>query len=228
MADLVVITPSRGRPRQFAELTAAVRDTTDGRVEVLGLVDDDDPTRRDYMPRWVWTGPRRSLSGWTNIAAQTLLNGDAAPRYLASLGDDHRPKTKDWDLKLIAAIEAMDGPGFAYGNDLYQGPALPTAWVASADAVRRIGWMMLPACEHMYVDTAILTLGSAAGRITYRSDVVIEHLHPFAGKADMDQSYRESNAAERYAADKTAFERWRDTQLAADVEKLRSGVSEWP
>jgi betaine-homocysteine S-methyltransferase len=35
--------------------------------------------------------------------------------------------------------------------------------------------MMLPGCEHMYVDNAVLELGRAANRIAYVPEVVIEH-----------------------------------------------------
>lgn len=228
MPDLIVVTPSRGRPRQLGELVDAVRDTTAGRVQILGLVDVDDPDRAAYkaLPCAVWTGQRASLSRWTNYAAACLLglNQLEPPRYLASFGDDHRPRTQDWDLKLIGAIEAMDGPGIAYGNDLFQGVQLPTAWVVSADLVRAVGWMMLPTCEHMYVDAAVHALGDTAGRLAYRGDVVIEHLHPLAGKASWDASYRESNTDGRYAADRAAYEAWlRDglDESAATVRGLR-------
>lgn len=226
MADLIVVTPSRGRPRQLAELVDAVRTTTDGRVDVLGLVDVDDPERPAYkaLPCAVWTGQRASLSRWTNYAAAALLGPTQLepPRYLASLGDDHLPRTRGWDLKLIAAIEALDGPGIAYGNDLYQGRALPTAWVVSVEVVRAVGWMMLPACEHMYVDTAVLVLGQAADRIAYVPDVIIEHRHPLAGKAAWDASYRASNSRDRYNADAAAFETWRAEQLAAAADTVRA------
>lgn len=227
MSDLVVITPSRGRVGQLDELTRACHDTTTGRVDVVGLVDDDDPYRAAYkgLPSThVWTGPRRSLAGWTNYAAQILLDckPSEGPRYLASLGDDHRPRTRDWDLRLIEAIEQLDGPGIAYGNDLLQGEQLPTAWVVSADVVRALGWMMLPGCEHMYVDTAVAELGRSAGRIAYRSDVVVEHLHPLAGKADWDASYRETNTDARYAADRFAYEAWKRDGLEADAATIRA------
>ena len=85
-----------------------------------------------------------------------------------------------------------------------------------------LGWMMLPTCEHMYVDTAVLALGQAAGRIAYCPSVVVEHLHPLAGKADWDDSYRASNADERYAADQAAYEAWRTDGLAADAAAVRA------
>lgn len=267
MAELAVITPTRGRPARFAELLDAVYSTAAGDVEVWAGVDDDDPS--DYLsviadrsvPLQSYRGARRSLSAWTNYLALEALDSPDPPRYLASLGDDHRPRTVGWDRKLIDAIEQIyidkpptfsmqpvpgrpgtvrpvldkpiwtdpatgsmrwGGPGIAYGNDLLQGERLPTAWVVSADLVRAVGWMMLPTCEHMYVDTAVLELGRAAGCIAYRSDVVVEHLHPAAGKAAWDDSYRASNTSTRYEADRAAFEAWkRDGDgLAADAAKV--------
>ena len=212
MADLVILTPTRGRPVRFAELAAAVADTAELDVALVGYVDDDDPDREVYEAMaggqvHIAVGPRRSLAGWTNTGAHAAIHSGA--RYLASLGDDHLPRTRGWDRLLIDAVEELPGPGIAYGNDLFQGPRLPTAWVVAAELVRAVGWMMLPGCEHMYVDTAVLALGQAADRIVYRPDVVIEHRHPLAGKAGWDASYRESNAESRYAADRIAFDAWR-------------------
>lgn len=233
MADLVVITPSRGRPRQLREMLEAIAATAIGSVQVSIGVDEDDPADYlgtlqgfDAVEAVMCRQSRKSLCGWTNRLAAQALYDETPPRYLASLGDDHRPRTKGWDLKLIEAIEALPGPGFAYGRDLFQDKNMPTAWVASAEVVRALGWMMLPTCAHMYVDNAILELGKASGRIAYRPDVIIEHLHPVAHKAAWDESYRESNVDERYAADRLAFETWRDNQLAADVAVVEALVYE--
>jgi len=232
MADIIVVTPSRGRAARLREMVEAVHSTALGDVRVMVGLDLDDPA--DYeatIPEWVgnissYRGPRKSLCGWTNHLALQALDGPNPPRYLASLGDDHRPRTHGWDRVLIEAIENMAGPGFAYGNDLLQGKAMPTAWVVSAEVVRALGWMMLPGCAHMYVDAAVLALGQAAGRIAYRADVIVEHVHPLAGKASWDTSYRESNADGRYAADRAAFEAWRVEQLAADVTAVETLVYE--
>lgn len=225
MADLVVLTPTRGRPAQFADLAEAIRATAALDVTLIGYVDDDDPARDAYLAQasstvHIAVGPRRSLAGWTNAGALAAANSGA--QYLASLGDDHLPRTRGWDRMLVDAILRLEGPGFAYGNDLYQGAALPTAWVASAEVVRALGWMMLPTCQHMYVDTAVLALGRAADRIAYVPEVVIEHRHPLAGKALWDASYRETNAGARYAVDKAAYDAWRANGLAADAAAVRA------
>ena len=231
MADLAVIVPSRGRPNQLVAMATAAWDFAERaiphRLRIVVGVDEDDPDRSEYLLHGhpfldVRVGPRRSLSGWTNHLAEQLLAERNPPRYLASLGDDHRPRTPGWDRRLIAAIESLGGaPGIAYGNDLLQGGRLPTAWVVSAELVRAVGWMMLPTCEHLFVDNAVLALGQASGRILYCPDVVIEHVHPVAGKAAWDDSYRATNAPERYATDREAFTRWqREGGLAADVAKI--------
>lgn len=226
MSDLLVITPSRDRPMRLAEMAVAVRDSTDGRALVLALVDDDDAGMASYARGAadqlyaLAVGPRGSLSSLTNEAARTYA-GDYP--YLASLGDDHMPVTRGWDRLLIAQIESLDGPGWAYGDDGFQGGKLPTAWVQSSALVEALGWMMLPVCEHMFVDNAVLELGRDAGRLVYAPQVKIEHRHPFAGKADVDDSYRRSNAPAQFERDGQAFRDWLAGEaMARDVDLVRS------
>jgi hypothetical protein len=219
-----VLVPSRGRPGQFARLAEAVMDTTAGRVELHPGLDDDDPRLDDYIrlcQGTSWAGtvfhvqPRMSLSAWTNKLARWALHGSATmrPDYLVSLGDDHLPLTQDWDVTLAGHIESLDGPGWAYGDDLLQGERLPTAWMQSAGLVDALGWMMLPGCGHMYVDNVVLELGQHTGRIVYDPTVRIEHRHPVAGKAEPDQTYAATNHAHQYAADLAAFETWKAAGL---------------
>lgn len=190
--------------------------------------DDDDPGRRAYG-RVLWpaviagcvrhfTGTRRTLSGWTNLLAE----GGIAEGYraLASLGDDHLPRTQGWDRLLLEALDKLGGEGIAYGNDLHQGEALPTAPVISAGIVEALGWMMEPGLKHMHVDDVWRDLGRGAGCLAYVPEVVIEHQHPDAGKAVGDETYTESAAG--MSADRDAYHRWRDERMASDVAKVRA------
>jgi hypothetical protein len=231
MADVALIVPSRGRPERLRDmLLGALEHPRQASIEVwVGLDDDDrseygiacDPAFAAGADVYVMRKPRRSLSSWTNLLAQLCLSHrDNPPGYLMSIGDDHMVRTDGWDKALIEAIAEQDGPGFAYGNDLFQGGNLPTAWMVHADVVRVLGWMMLPTCEHMYVDNAIRDLGLAADRLAYLPSVIIEHVHPNAGKAEHDDSYRESNRHDRYTRDGAAFEAWRHGQMARDAATL--------
>lgn len=232
MAELAIITPSRGRAERFAYMLEMAFKHAADEIEVWAGVDHDDDIaayraviRQRSMinrPVFIRHDARRSLSAWTNDLARMALESPDPPRYFASLGDDHVPRSPQWDRKLIDAIEEHGGSGWAYGNDFIQGVRLPTAWVVSADIVRALGWLMLPSLAHMYVDNAILALGQALNRIIYVPGVIIEHVHPVAGKAAMDDSYRESNSAERYQADFEAFEAWQLDGLAKDVATVRA------
>lgn len=232
MADVAIITPTRARSdRLRAMIFSALTLASAASFEFWIGIDDDDES--EYSPVvddafaagadvHVYRLARRTLSSWTNWLAGRCLAAEYAPRYLMSIGDDHVIRTTGWDKALIEAIAEQDGPGFAYGNDLFQGSTLPTAWMVHADAVRALGWMMLPACEHMYVDNVIKALGETAGRLVYLPSVIIEHVHPDAGKIERDASYEQSNRADQYGRDVKAYMQWRHDsgQMARDAATL--------
>lgn len=230
---LHVLTPSRGRMENAARLQRALRETCTGDFVLWLGVDTDDPTLDDYrqledVDTNVVVQPRDHLCGWTNKLAW-IARTEARAEWLASLGDDHVPRTKGWDTALIDAIRAMDGPGWAYGNDLLRRADTPTAWVQSAALVKALGWMMLPGCEHLYVDTAVKDLGTAAGRIAYlggptdEDGVVIEHMHSANGKAPDDQLYRDANSGRRIRRDGSAWRVWLDgPRFTQDVSIVRA------
>lgn len=232
MADVAIITPTRERPARLREMIfSALTLASAASFEFWIGIDDDDESQ--YGPVvddafaagadvYVTRKSRRSLSSWTNLLADLCLrHRDHPPRYLVSMGDDHVVRTRGWDKALIEAIDEQEGPGFAYGNDLFQGWTLPTAWMVHADAVRALGWMMLPTCAHMYVDNAIKTLGEATERIAYLPSVIIEHVHPNAGKVERDASYEQSNRVEQYNRDATEFMIWQHHgQMARDAATL--------
>jgi hypothetical protein len=224
MADLVVITPSRGRPGQFAELADAIRDTADFDVALVGLVDDDDPdlarvqgARRRHRP-----SPHRAPAEPLRLDQRYARHAALHAPYLASLGDDHLPRTRGWDRLLVSAIRGLAGPGFAYGNDLYQGRTLPTAWVASSAARARARLDDAPRLR-----AHVRRHRGARARPGRRPDRVRargRHRAPAPprGKADWDASYRETNTDARYAADKAAYDAWLTCGLATDAAAVRA------
>ncbi len=212
--DVLVITPSRERAGRLAVMIAQTLRTARARTAVAVCCDEDDPQAGQYEalaalhaadPRIRWhRGPRQTLAGWTN---QVAASADAQLfRALASLGDDHLPGTDGWDELLLGELAAQGG-GLAYGNDLHQGAALPTAPLIDTRAVAALGWMCLPGCGHYFIDDAWRRLYEAAGLLAYRGDVITEHAHPDAGKAAPDRTY--ADAVHRYwAADHAAYLAW--------------------
>ena len=138
--------------------------------------------------------------------------------HVGFMGDDHRVRTRGWDLALTDAA----GPvGIAYGDDLLQGVELPTAVVLGADIVRALGQMVPPTLQHLFVDDYWKALGTGSGTLRYVPEVVIEHMHPSAGKAEMDESYETTNHPDRYESDGAAWRAYRDGgPLHADLDTM--------
>ncbi|MFI2081444.1 glycosyltransferase family 2 protein [Streptomyces rubiginosohelvolus] len=230
--DLLVIIPTRGRPQAVMPLVRAWRETG-ATADLLFAVDNDDPELDAYKReaaklkssqfRFVY-GKRLRLCGTLN---QQAVKAAKKYRFLAFMGDDHRPRpaVMPWDARIRECLSG--GPGIVYGNDLLMGERMPTAVAMTSDIVRTLGYFSPPALVHLCLDLCWLEWGRGMGRITYLDDMVIEHLHPAAEKADLDQGYEECNSPEQVSADSAAYYDYRDNGgLDTDLAKLRKLVEE--
>lgn len=228
--DLLVIIPTRGRPQAVMSLVRAWHETG-ATADLLFAVDTDDPELDAYKReaaklkssqfRFVY-GKRLRLCGTLN---QQAVKAAKKYQYLAFLGDDHRPRTAGWDERIRICLSG--GPGVVYGNDLLMGERMPTAVAMTSDIVRALGYFSPPTLVHLCLDLCWLDWGRGMGRITYLDDMVIEHLHPANGKAELDAGYEEVNSPEQVSADSAAYYDYRDNGgLDADLAKLRKLVEE--
>lgn len=225
--DLLVIIPTRGRPQAVPELVAAW-DETGATADLLFAVDTDDPELAAYKkhaatckadPRVRFTfDQRRRLCGTLNAQA---LSAAKTYRFLAFLGDDHRPRSNGWDQQFRDALSA-GGPRIVYGDDLLRSEALPTAVAMTSNIITTLGYMAPPGLVHLFLDNAWLDWGQGANCLTYLPNTVIEHMHPAAGKAVNDPGYLEANSHTRFTADRNAYEHYSATQLADDIKKLEA------
>ncbi|MDX3324773.1 hypothetical protein PV405_08840 [Streptomyces sp. ME02-6979-3A] len=230
--DLLVIIPTRGRPQAVMALVRAWHETG-ATADLLFAVDNDDPELDAYKReaaklksaqfRFVY-GKRLRLCGTLNAQA---VKAAKKYRYLAFMGDDHRPRpaAMPWDARIRECLSG--GPGIVYGNDLLMGERMPTAVAMTSDIVQALGYFSPPALVHLCLDLCWLDWGQGMGRITYLDDMVIEHLHPANGKAELDAGYEEVNSDAMVSADSAAYYDYRDNGgLADDLAKLRKLVEE--
>ena len=227
MTALTILVPTRGRPANLARLQAAFVATCDEPTMLVALVDNDDPELPGYQalanrlreePFFrMETGPRLRLGPTLNeVAPKWAARSDAVGFF----GDDHLPRTAGWDGRYLAELQRL-GTGLVYGNDLIQGQALPTQVAMTSDIVRATGYMVLPGAAHLWLDNAWLSLGQALDAITYLPDVIIEHLHPIAGRAPWDAGYAECNTDERSDTDRRHYEVWRTETLPLWVQQIK-------
>jgi hypothetical protein len=230
VSDLTVVVPSRGRPEQAQALARVFADTCTAGTTLLLALDEDDPTLPGYLgavqtariPMGYHLAANTSMVEALNRTTGLLVSPGAVdlPFAIGFMGDDHCPRTHGWDAEYLAALRDL-GTGIVYGDDLLQGERLPTQCAMTADIVQALGYMSPPELRHMYVDNFWLHLGRATGCIKYLPDVAVEHLHPFAGKAEMDEGYARVNDHSVYRADEQAFAEYVRTRFAEDVAKVR-------
>lgn len=159
------------------------------------------------------------LNQWGPLLAGKVPDGREADAF-GFMGDDHVPRSPRWDAELYAA--AVIPNGIAYGDDLLQRSNLPTAVLMDAEIVRKLGWLVPPGIKHMYIDNWWRDLGNALGTLRYVDHVVIEHMHPVAGKAEKDEGYRRTNTDRMYTEDEAAYRAFIDRGgLTEAVEMLR-------
>jgi hypothetical protein len=223
---MCVVVPSRGRPENAERLAQAFKDTG-AEADLYIVIDNDDPKWNEYaksenykkLPADNKTGGcAKSL----NTGAVLLLDITKYPLYdyFVFMGDDHLPRTPGWDKAFIQALG--QNTGIVYGNDLLQGANLPTAYGMSRDLVNELRGMTFPGCIHLFFDNFVKQLGLDLEYLKYLPDVIIEHMHPVAGKAEMDEGYERVNQPKWYEKDLLTLQKYlSDMEYASLVRKFR-------
>jgi Methionine biosynthesis protein MetW len=234
--DLVVIVPSRGRPEAARELAQMFTSTAQANSILVFAVDDDDPDLPGYSdiirqfyrsalhPRinvCMVDNESHTMVEALNKTARFLAEQRDAPYAMGFMGDDHRPRTLGWDKKYVECLKEP-GVGIVYSDDKLQGENLPTQCAMRSSIVKTLGGMAPPTLRHMYVDNFWRDLGQATGCLRYLPDVVIEHMHPIAGKAEWDEGHRRVNDRSVFLADEVAYELYKRSEMQKDAAAVRS------
>jgi hypothetical protein len=142
---------------------------------------------------------------------------------IGSLGDDHLCRTRSWDSMIQGAVYSMGLSGVVYPDDGFQHWACATAPFITTDIVKALGWYAPPQLRHFWVDDFWLELGQAVGALRYLGDVLIEHMHPAADKAEHDATYHDNSA--HVEDDRCGWAEYMLTSFAGDIERVRRALA---
>lgn len=239
MPDLAILVPTRGRPGNIQKVISAW-DFTNAwdSADLVIIADADDPEIQGY---WDVTVPKDlseeghlvrliEMSTWMPMVHKLdVVAREMAGRYwaLGFAGDDHLPQTINWAARYLTVLREL-GTGMVYGDDGYQGANLSTEWAITSDAIRALGRMVPAPVEHMYCDNSVLELFTEAGAVRHLPEVRIEHMHPYAGKADSDDQYKRVNGQDQMNRDRRAYQVWKRSEMAAQVAAIRAMRPEQP
>jgi hypothetical protein len=233
MSDLAVIVPTRSRPQNVAPILKAWSETGAwGVADLWWILDADDMHLSAYMDALQETPGNKLMHivpEWKPLvpklnASAVGLRNEFQYRFLAFMGDDHVPRTTMWAHHIIED-HVMRGAGIVYGRDGIQDQRLPTWWSMDGQIIDRLGRMVPAPVQHLYCDNSIKLLGERSGQLGYDDRILIEHMHPIAGKAAMDLQYERVNRRQQYERDEQAFRGWvasgldQDATLLADIRR---------
>ena len=200
-----VCLPTRGRPERFADMYRSAIETAHGQIEVVAVFDDDDETASAYPkgPTYLTVPAGTNQSGLWSVA-WTAATGDVA--HMGA--DDLIYRTEGWDLAVEEAfLRWRDRIGMVYVCDLYPLSSTPYVGQRASDAIgggycfaanpfvsrewieALDGFFTPPYYKSWEADSWIYDVAKSISRVRYLKDVVIEHMHPMADKAPMDETY---------------------------------------
>lgn len=243
-SEMAIIVPTFNRPDNVLRLTRAFAQTVSiGSNTKLCFVFQREDTAMDHYNSEGWRAMLREIyprvgfqiadagmggTGFVkpiNWMARKLLRRARPPAYLGFMGDDHLPRTRGWDARFVAAL-SVKGCGYVFGDDGFQGANLSSYIIMKRQIPEALGYFAHPSFKHLYADNAWKALGEATKTITYLDGVLIEHVHPHAGKTGTDTTYDIGNSAARWTEDGLAWDHWRAHGYMRDFGTVRDLVRE--
>lgn len=233
--DLVMIVPSRGRPHAVAPLAESFGLNCTANTTLLLVVDDDDPDLEDYRSEvenaaeHIYSGTALmvlpapgNMANALNAAGERVLADPERPFALGFMGDDHRPRTFGWDAAYLNTLR--ETPGMVYGDDLLQGVIMPTQFALNTEIVEEVGFLSPPGLIHLCIDIYWRDVMNPAKALTYREDVVVEHMHPANSKAEEDEGYLRVNNHEVQTKDVDVYYAHLKEHCDRDVAAILRGI----
>jgi len=216
-----IVLPSLNRPHLLVEFFKSYRDTRSF-VPGLLLIDEDDYQKNKeaycslQLPEnWeiVVTGKSVTMGDKIRFVWNRIVNLD----WVTILNDDHRPRSEEWDKKILSQI---NGHNVVATNDGWKAPQrLCGAITYSGKVLRTVGWMFPPGVHHLYHDDIWELLCSRAECAHILMDVLVEHDHAFRNKKE-DDTHKKVYADEAWKRDTEGFQTWLRTNAEQDIQNL--------
>lgn len=221
MAPVIsLLVPSRGRPDQLSLMWATALETSNGPIELVYRLDDDDNEHYPQLPYSTrLSGPRVVLSAMWNECADAATGG-----ILMHCGDDIRFRSDGWDSAVRWAFEEYpDRIALVHGRDGIHDANMATHGFLHRRWVETVGYFVPPLFSSDYNDTWLTEVADMIGRRCYLPEVYTEHMHPAVGKGELDQTHRD-RLQRHHQDDVDGLYRSTHHLRVADADKLRAVI----
>lgn len=221
-----IIVPTRKRPNQFTRLVDNIVDTVSDiqNVELLVYIDDDDD---ESIPALTAAAERidiNAVQGNKLIGSQMYneLGKIARGDILMFGADDIVFGNSLWDLVVQDEFDKFeDKILLVYGNDGFQNGRIATHGFIHRYWMELVGYVLPPKLASAYTDEWVTDLAIRVGRNKYLPNLMVEHLHPAAGKAPTDETYQKRIEV---AGDIGAYYKSLEPDRVRDAETLKAFI----
>lgn len=219
MKPILIILPSKGRPKKIEGFYETWKKTTEGFSDLLVCLDDDDPSLKEYKKI---KGVKFDIDQGKSFcyACNRAFKKFPNYKYYYLVSDDHRLRTK-WEKTFIDKIENEGGMGVCYADDMVWREKLGSAAFVSGNIFRALGYVTPPGMIHMFSDVFWKELGVQLKKLFYFPDILIEHLHFTVGKSPVDSIYLSVDNKIVYSHDKKIFNEWKKNEMKKAIEKIK-------
>lgn len=227
---IALLVPSRERIDKKKALAESVMQTVSNHHNVVLYfgIDDDDPTKGEVEAlanEYPFIRIVNIANGGKFLGLGRLWNlcaYKASEEILAMIGDDMLFRTKDWDLKIID--EFVNGPQdnvkMVYCNDGRHGKAIAVNFFIHRAYMEITGYLTREEFMVDFIDLWPQQVFSSLGRIKYRPDILIEHLHWSFRKSSKDSI---ANNLRGNSYPETSQRIWRETTADRILEANKIG-----
>lgn len=143
---------------------------------------------------------------------------------ISGIDDDCFVTTDGWDLLLSLPLKAK-GYGISWGNDTIQNGRIPTKFTITTNIIDALGFVAPRELIHLYGDDFLARLGEELNSAHYAPNVMMEHHHWINGKAEMDETYRQTSSAETWAHDETFYKKYMTGQFHEDLLRVKKALN---
>lgn len=203
---ITILCPTRERPAPMAQFMKSIEENTSNKdaLELIVYLDEDDTSEYSFsgfgfnIKKIVG---KRLTMGEYNTRCLEIATGN----IIILLNDDVIVKTDSWD-QLVRDIHQRykDGVYLAYGNDLHKGRKISTFPILGRRACEVMAQPFPKVYAGALIDYHIFDVFKRIEkrgyhRIVYFPELIFEHMHFRAGKAEVDTIYQRRK---RYKDDK--------------------------
>lgn len=162
------------------------------RIECLVYADCDDQSMMNFSHQntKVFWNKQRTISEMTNYLA-SISNGS----LIMYCADDVIFRSRAWDnLVEMNYLQSKHKTCLIHGDDLGQNSQkIATHGFISRELYELLGYILPELFKSDFCDTWITEICSKSGIRIFIQQLVIEHMHPAWGKAQIDSTYRSTN-----------------------------------